>query len=464
MTDQTVTNVPRKTLWSVQFRPVPISRTRVDWLGTAPVYVRNPKGRTNELLRVGDKPLTLSDQAQLVNAGHRFVYLRADDYAQFRKRLEEALPGIAVDNTLSLTDRCAVIYDTCIDLMSEVLAEDPSSETWHRVQRAAQALTTLSIIDAKTFRYLFTSARHDHDPATHAVNVAAWAVPLTYHLEHHDTEKLRSICAAALVHDVGERLIPSGVLEKNGPLTTDEWRVVHQHSGKGADALAVCPGIDPLAVTVARQHHEWMDGSGYPQGLAADRIDPAAGMISVLCTFDALTAVRPYRKDPMSVGDALQCIESESPDRFDPSVVGQWRQLVESVEGSLLPEPPHLIAGLEPVKEPDPQDSPSRRRFKRWRFHAPAGLCTLRLGNEGLVEHEKVDIIVHSMSRSGLAFLAPTQHDPGEWVRVYIDVRNRDSRYVEGEVVRSRRREDNWFETGVELLNLNEYISHPTAV
>ncbi len=107
-------------------------------------------------------------------------------------------------------------------------------------------------------------------------------------------EQLRALGLGALLHDVGKLLISDGILCKPGKLTSGEFEAMKQHTVIGAELLAASPILAPAARLV-RWHHERPDGSGYPDGLAADRIPLEAAIISVCDGWDAMTNARHYR-------------------------------------------------------------------------------------------------------------------------------------------------------------------------
>jgi putative two-component system response regulator len=101
---------------------------------------------------------------------------------------------------------------------------------------------------------------------------------------------------AAPLHDVGKIGIPDSILRKPGPLTAAEFAIMQTHTLIGADMLA--DGATRhirMAETIARSHHEWWNGGGYPDGLAGDAIPLSARIVAVADVYDALTHARPYR-------------------------------------------------------------------------------------------------------------------------------------------------------------------------
>lgn len=126
---------------------------------------------------------------------------------------------------------------------------------------------------------------------------------------------------AAPMHDVGKIGIPDRILLKPGKLDAEEWEIMKTHTTIGAEIIGSHPSdLLTLAVQVALTHHEKWDGTGYPYGLAGEKI-PIHGRIVMLAdVFDALTSHRPYKK-AWSEAAAIQEINDMSGHHFDPQLV-----------------------------------------------------------------------------------------------------------------------------------------------
>ncbi len=158
--------------------------------------------------------------------------------------------------------------------------------------------------------------------------------------DERDAEMLRH---ASAMHDVGKIGIPDAVLLKPGALDEAEWTVIREHTSVGGEILAGSSSpLVQLAETIARNHHERWDGSGYPRGLKGTEIPLPARICAVCDAFDALLSQRPY-KESWSVEQALAEIRRCSGSDFDPELVGAFLEIV-----------PELIGRLEEIADPAP--------------------------------------------------------------------------------------------------------------
>ncbi|RYE09445.1 MAG: HD domain-containing protein [Hyphomicrobiales bacterium] len=117
-------------------------------------------------------------------------------------------------------------------------------------------------------------------------------------------EDRTTLTMAALLHDIGKAQIPNSLLDKPGKLTADEFAVIRRHSRIGAEYLIHQHGLSPAIIDAVLHHHEYLDGSGYPDGLKANRISRMARILTVCDVYGALVEQRSY-KEAKSPADAL---------------------------------------------------------------------------------------------------------------------------------------------------------------
>ena len=130
-----------------------------------------------------------------------------------------------------------------------------------------------------------------------------------------------------LLHDAGKVGIPERILNKPGPLTAAEWRVMRTHPVVGHQLVAGIPFLRTASLVI-RSHHEMFDGTGYPEGLKGEQISLAARAFAVIDAFDAMTADRPYRA-ALPADQAVAELERMSGTQFDPEVVRVFAPMAE---------------------------------------------------------------------------------------------------------------------------------------
>ncbi len=139
-------------------------------------------------------------------------------------------------------------------------------------------------------------------------------------------ERLSLLGMGLLLHDIGKMAVPTEVLNKPGQLDDHEWRLMRGHPEAGV-ALLNPRSTSPLVMAVIRDHHERMDGSGYPRGIGGDEIHQFPRFAAVADVYDAITSERPYKSAaPAHVG--VEVIKSGRGTTFDPEVVDTFRRAV----------------------------------------------------------------------------------------------------------------------------------------
>ena len=129
-------------------------------------------------------------------------------------------------------------------------------------------------------------------------------------------ERLKDAILAGLLHDIGKLSIPAAILTKPGRLTDIEMAIVKKHPVEGYRLLTQAPTVTQEVLLGVLQHHERMDGSGYPNGLRGDQIHPYARILAVADLYDAVTNDRPFQQK-MSPFGAARLIAGDMYDKFD---------------------------------------------------------------------------------------------------------------------------------------------------
>jgi putative nucleotidyltransferase with HDIG domain len=167
----------------------------------------------------------------------------------------------------------------------------------------------------------------DHYTHDHSGRVAQLSVATARHLGIKETESLRKVELAGLLHDIGKIGIPDAILSKTGGLTAKEFAVIRTHVNIGAGIVENVKGLQDVARAILH-HHERHDGLGYPKGLAGDDIPLASKLISVSDAFDSLISDRPYRKQrPTEL--ALQELDKCRGTQFDPAVLKAFKATID---------------------------------------------------------------------------------------------------------------------------------------
>lgn len=154
--------------------------------------------------------------------------------------------------------------------------------------------------------------------SNHSANVAVYSIAIAKKLGF-SPEQIRELSFACLVHNVGYSLVPHAVIYKKEKFTDEEKVVMQGHVEKGAQLLEYMNAPSEVVATV-RQHHEHMDGKGYPNHLFGEEIHPFARICSIADVYDALLSKKPYGKEPLTPKAAIQEMQAMA-GKFDPEIL-----------------------------------------------------------------------------------------------------------------------------------------------
>jgi putative nucleotidyltransferase with HDIG domain len=149
-----------------------------------------------------------------------------------------------------------------------------------------------------------------------------------------DPFEIEGIRLAGQLHDIGKIAIPADILTKSGRLNFEEYELVKTHVVRGVEILGDIDFPWPIA-TMVGQHHERMDGSGYPKGLAADEIGLGGRILAVADTCDAVVHSRPYR-DGKGIEAVVSIFDEDAGMKYDKDVVAAFHRLLERQDENFM--------------------------------------------------------------------------------------------------------------------------------
>jgi putative nucleotidyltransferase with HDIG domain len=299
-----------------------------------PVYGR-PLGATNPvlLLAQGQTIETIQQLQRLREAGfavsmpHEAERKRGDhDRASAEPPKKQAVipPNFAqrLDTAQHVRSALGTAVRGLFGLVSTGLTPD-----LREVLSASTLLATEVAADPQAVAALTHLRQCDDYTVEHSADVGILMVAIGRTMGMPD-EDLRMLAMGGLLHDVGKQRLSLETLRKQGPLSPEEWVEVKKHPQFGQEILSQSmPECPESVVQVCVQHHERLDGSGYPYGLTKKDLHPHSLIAAVTDVFDATTAHRPYRR-ARAAREALMIVYGGRGTHFDPDVVTALIKLV----------------------------------------------------------------------------------------------------------------------------------------
>ena len=212
-----------------------------------------------------------------------------------------------------------------------------------RLEDAQQHVAKVDRLYLSTIETLATAIEaKDGGTHDHIRRVQKYAVTLAKGVGVTDEPTIKSIEAAALLHDTGKLGIPEHILNKPGKLTSSEFDLMKRHVDLGADILSAIDFPYPV-IPIVRCHHENWDGSGYPRGVRGTDIPVGARILSVVDCYDALTSDRPYRR-ALSRDEAIAILLERRGTLYDPMVVDTFIRILPDIPEDVPAATPHSAA------------------------------------------------------------------------------------------------------------------------
>ncbi len=234
--------------------------------------------------------------------------------------IEDALSeGIEFVDIISESQRSTSVR-TVKNLFEQIAVDAPAARA--RVQQLSQTVEDIvdSIIQNKDLNINLVDLKvFDDYTYYHCVNVGVLALLIAARMKWPH-KKMHELGMAAMLHDVGKIFVDKKILNKPGSLTKEEFAEMKTHSERGFEYLRFgYPSFAQDLLRAINEHHERLDGKGYPQGKRSGQISEYARIIAIVDVFDALTSDRPYRA-ALTPSDAIEYIMAETNKAFDPVI------------------------------------------------------------------------------------------------------------------------------------------------
>lgn len=286
-------------------------------IATFPVHGSTPQ----ELIQVADASMYLSKH-QGGNTVSTADHYDADETKRWKRDVLEAYLGVTLKRLFSTGPEAFEEIYRRLEQFTQSLKEQAGPGALEAIELPPTVIETLTslafAIDAK-----------DHYTQGHSQKVSTYAHLLAQAVANRgldgmklDESQVEEIRLAGLLHDMGKVGIPEALLNKAGPLDADEWEVMKTHAQLGAKLLEPLARIDAAAAIQAmvRHHHEFCDGSGYPEALTGDTIPLGARILTIADAYDTITSDRTYKK-ARSAEEGFAELERCAGTQFDPVLI-----------------------------------------------------------------------------------------------------------------------------------------------
>jgi len=280
---------------------IPVRSSQIKYYRKVALYCERGKGGFNLYKPAG---INLADM-RIAQQRHPGLFIRQTDRLEAIKEIQK---GFNHDIAVSIeSGDTGKVKSALCDLIGETLAE-PRAGTLQVLRQTVNILVSGYSKKPQFLQTLASISFKDYTTVIHSVNVMALTMGLCFHAGFPLGE-IKSLGLMALLHDVGKTEIPSKILQAPRRLTRDEFEIMKGHPLIGAQIIEQRNRFSEFIAQGAREHHEKLDGSGYPHGTR--KISTAGQILGIIDCYEALTnEERPYRR-AMNPLDTLKLIKKD---------------------------------------------------------------------------------------------------------------------------------------------------------
>ncbi len=292
------------------------------------LYVCDQEDGQYRLFRAPNVPITPEWVERLEQGRHRKLFVSTHEHQEFQRYLQENIKEMVADESIPTTQRFALLNEVVRGVLGKELNSSDLDASIAKTEEMGHHVVELvcrsNVISSELCKLLY----HDFHTFTHVANVSYYCVMLAKECGITAPDELRKVAVGAMLHDLGKSEISGAILTKPGKLTDHEFRIIKTHPTIGFLRLSKRTDLSFGQLMMVYQHHEHLDGTGYPVQVSGSEIHPWARICAVADVFEALTSNRPYRAG-MNKDDAFRIMDRQMGTFFDVEVYEQWKTLMQ---------------------------------------------------------------------------------------------------------------------------------------
>ena len=419
------------------YLPVPLKSIPAESLAGLELYLAN--GGNYSLYSAIGLDFSNKDKERLLQADVVFIYVSVKDHRRYYETMENALQEIISDQNIQREKKSEILYSTSIELSNQLLSAPPDKKDLQRASRLAQNTVQLIMKDNGAFGSLFDAFNHDFYTASHMVNVCSLTIALAGKMGLAEPQILQNIGTGGLLHDIGKIFIPTDLLNTPDKLTKEQFELIKSHVTRGGEHLQSVANQPSDVMSIVTEHHERIDGSGYPQGLKHEQISPMGRLAAIVDSFDAMTSVRPYRSKTFSIAEALQIIEDETHDKYDREIFFAFSSMIEKTAPDSGDGPTNKNNAIKiSLKDKDQQ--------LHYYFRMPMSIRRVKIINGKVTMGNREKVIGHKISCVGVGFLSDRKFNPDDnLILSYPQIKALNLDHTLAIVTRCQDHGDGWY-------------------
>lgn len=307
------------TLFSKEYRAIPTSSLLENSLPPFDIYVKYK----NEYVLFVKKNHHIDAKMieKIESNGIEILYIDRAFEESYKKYANEQIDDIESSEEKILKSS-KILYNSAKSVMNRLFESSLSRESIEEAKDVAKSLLKQITSDRRAFLTLMKVSSYDYYTYTHSINVCIYSLGLANSLKL-STDDLKNLAQGALLHDIGKSRIDSKIINKDGKLTEEEFGIIKSHPNLGRELMVEKGECDMVVLDIISQHHEKLDGSGYPNSLDRSKLRYLSQIVTIADIFDALTTKRSY-KEAMSSFAAFSMMRSKMKNEVDMDLLNSF--------------------------------------------------------------------------------------------------------------------------------------------
>jgi HD-GYP domain-containing protein (c-di-GMP phosphodiesterase class II) len=290
------------------------------------LYSKNRNGRYMLYCPTGHH-FTQQLREKLLENGIKTLYIDISQQRTYGRYVEKNIVNLVSDPSVPSEQKADMIYSVSKGVLIDIFDNPRSSDLVQRTANITGPTIDYLLKGKDSLQNLISIMSYDYYTFTHCVNVSVFSVALANQVGNFSVDELNDLATGALMHDVGKSEIPKEILNKTGPLSTDEYEIMKQHVVFGEKIMTETHKLHSSCIIPMAQHHERVNGKGYPRSLPQDGIHLYGRIVGIVDCFDAMTTQRVYQP-AKGAFEALQLMRGKLADSFDQDLLNMLISLL----------------------------------------------------------------------------------------------------------------------------------------
>jgi len=424
------------------------------------VYLQHAGDSEPVLYRQAGTDLEMPEFDRLREQGLHCFHVRPEDLRQCEDLLESRLRDLLEKGGGTDAERAELVAHVGTRVARDLSAGPDPRTGLSRATNILDTVVSTVLSDPHVASNMLSMAAHESGVASHMFVVSTLAVMFGEQVLGPNTSDLQELGLAGMMHDIGKLSLAAALLTKEGQLNPKECELIQQHPIESVRLLRDDPAVTDKARRMILEHHERIDGRGYPLGLTSRDLAVGSRILAIVDTFHALTGRRAYRPS-VSIHEALKMMRVHSGKQLDADLLRCWCDYVERIGVSdelemIMPsdEERPTIATRHEHRLKSPRRVQFSQRARRFECHTQRSIRCVHVGSihdDGDAPREFV-VMLRDASRSGVCVYTRHPLYRGEMLNILVNGIER-SCWVRGVVAWANRHDDRCFRVGIQFLH-----------